>query len=145
MSEALDVPVDIHTGQFGPDVLVNPSPEIAELLRLRPLTHFRDDAIHSMDYGSWAASERRYLSVERESFSKLVDQIEKYGLLERIEIDWHGPGYLPRINNGHHRVIALRQLGWTHIPYRWYDATKVRLIGEEPRPENGPLPWAPLS
>jgi hypothetical protein len=137
------MPLDLHPGQFGPALLTDPAPEVVERLRLLPLDWFRDDAIHSMDYGSWAASEHRYLSVERERFDKLTDQIEKYGLLDRVEISWHGPGYLPHIGNGHHRVIALRRLGHTHAPYRWYNPTR-RAFGEFVM-ETGPLPWTPLS
>lgn len=134
--------VDIHTGQFGPDVLVTPSPETVELLRLLPLTYFSNDGIHTMDFRTWAGAENHYLVREREYLDKLTDQIERYGVLDRIEISWHGPGYLPHICNGHHRVVILRRLGWTHAPYRWYDATK-QWLGAEPQPETCPLPWTP--
>lgn len=136
------MPLDIHTGQFGPDVLIDPDPEAAWLLRLLPLDWFHDNGIYALDYGTWAATESHYLAYEREQLDKLRSQIDRWGLLERIEISWHGPGYLPRMCNGHHRVVILRQLGWTHAPYRWYDATK-QWLGAEPQPETGPLLWTP--
>lgn len=133
--------IDIHTGQFGPDVLIDPSPATAELLRLLPLTYFCDDGIHTMDFRTWAGAKSHYLQDERDHLDKLTDQIEQYGVLERIEIAWHGPGYLPHIYNGHHRVVILRRLGWTHVPCRWFDSS-VRPQGE-PVWERRALPWTP--
>lgn len=133
--------IDIHTGQFGPDVLVDPSPETAELLRLLPLTHFRDDGIHTMDFRTWAGAERHYLQSQRDHLDEITDQIERYGVLERVEISWHGPGYLPHIYNGHHRVVVLRRLGWTHAPYRWLDSS-APMYGE-PTWQRRALPWTP--
>ncbi|MCX4799650.1 hypothetical protein OG497_37985 [Streptomyces sp. NBC_01242] len=133
--------IDIHTGQFGSDVLVDPSPETADLLRLLPLTYFRDNGIHTMDFSTWAGAERHYLQSEREHLDKITDQIERYGVLTRVEIAWYGPGYQPHMYNGHHRIVALRRLGWTHAPHRWFDSS-VR-HHNEPAWQHQTLPWIP--
>lgn len=133
--------VDINPGQFGPDVLIDPPPETAALLRLLPLTYFSDDGIHTMDFRTWLGAETHYLAIEREYLDKITDQIERYGVLERIEISWHGPGHLPHMVNGHHRVVILRRLGWTHIPYRWFDSSI--LTYDDPAWQRRALPWTP--
>lgn len=132
---------DATTAQFGPELLISPSAETAEQLRLLPLVYFSDDGIHTMDYRTWDGAERHYLESEREHLDKLTGQIQKYGILDRIEIAWHGPGYLPHMYDGHHRIVILRRLGWTHAPYRWWNPG-ARTFGDI-RWETAPFPWTP--
>lgn len=99
--------------------LRDPSPEQLKRRLIVPLSRFNDDDIQSMDYSSWRATENWYEwdRRERNKIRDLMDSIELHGLREKIEIRYDGG---PIMANGHHRIVALRKLGWTHVPYRWY-------------------------
>lgn len=100
--------------------LNNPTPDILRRRHLVPLTRFADDDIASMDYDSWRATESRYEwhPRERKKMEELIESIRWEGLRNKVEIMARGTAL--NVANGHHRVVVLRKLGWTHVPYRWY-------------------------
>jgi len=99
--------------------LRDPTPEQLRRRLIVPLSRFNDNDICSMDYSSWKATEYWYDTdaKERAKVQRLMASIELHGLRERVEIRYDGG---PIMANGHHRIVALRRLGWTHVPYRWY-------------------------
>lgn len=105
---------------YGEDFLNNPSPDFLKRRNLVPLTRFADDDIRSMDYSSWRATEGRYEwhPEERKKMEELIESIHWEGLRTKVEIMCRGSAL--NVADGHHRVVALRKLGWTHVPYRWY-------------------------
>lgn len=99
--------------------LRNPTPEQLNRRLIVPLSRFNDQDICAMDYSTWKATEDWYEWDPREriKIKKLMESIELHGLRTKIEICYDGG---PAVADGHHRIVALRKLGWTHVPYRWF-------------------------
>lgn len=101
--------------------LRNPPEEFLRRRQIVALTRFNNDDIVSGDHETWGAAEAWYAGyTENRRIERLMRSIESEGLRTKIEIRWDGPGTPLMLTNGHHRVMALRRLGWTHVPYRWY-------------------------
>lgn len=107
------------------DMLKHPPPEVLKRRLIAPLSRFHDDDIMSFDYGTWRSTESQYDFREKERLNGLMDNIERKGLTTRIDLMLRGEHLY--VANGHHRVVALKRLGWTHIPYRWYTVPFRRL------------------
>lgn len=126
---------------YGESILNNPSPGILRRCHLVPLARFVDDDIAAMDYPSWRATEDRYAWhwEERKKMEELIDSIRWEGLRTKVEIMARGAAL--NVADGHHRIVALRTLGWTHAPYRWYHMGKQdRIRGSRTRYERATLP-----
>ncbi|MDJ0463059.1 ParB N-terminal domain-containing protein [Streptomyces sp. H27-C3] len=93
-----------------------------------------------MDYPSWRATEARYEwhPEERTKMEELIESIRWEGLRAKVEIMARGTTL--NVANGHHRIVALRNLGCTHVPYRWYRMDRQPLHREQTWYERAMLP-----
>jgi hypothetical protein len=93
-----------------------------------------------MDYDSWKATASRYEwhPDERKKMEELIESIRWEGLRNKVHIVARGA--LFNVADGHHRVVALRRLGWTHVPYRWYRLEKQPLYRDRTFYERAMLP-----
>lgn len=120
--------------------LNNPPPDILRRRHIVPLARFSDDDVASMDYDSWKATASRYEwhPDERKKMEELIESIRWEGLRNKVHIVARGA--LFNVADGHHRVVALRRLGWTHVPYRWYRLEKQPLYRDRTFYERAMLP-----
>lgn len=105
--------------------LKDPSPAYLRRRLIVSLDRFTDDDIASFDYGSWNRTETAYSYPQAAAeMENLIADIECNGLRKKIEIMLRGDFLY--VADGHHRVVALKRLGWTHVPYRWFTTTMCR-------------------
>lgn len=119
------------------------------------LDRFNDLDIACMDFDSWRGAEsvltssryrHRDLWVddtpvrEGEYLDELVGSIRDDGLKTPVEIMWWGPGTGMCMYDGHHRIIALKRLGFTEVPYRWFNVNEQDQYRETTRWCEEPLP-----
>lgn len=120
-------------------MLRDPGPDLLARRKIVSLSRFNDDDIRPMDYDSWRSTESRYQYDydERKKIELLTEDIERNGLRKKIEIMRRGDAL--NVCDGHHRVVVLKALGWTHIPYRWF-IPDVRSTWHGPRYQRHHLP-----
>lgn len=86
-----------------------------------PLAVLTDDLVRCGDYTSWETMRRVARTRRRDLLimSRLMESIPERGLDEPLWIEvWNYSG-LPQLRDGHHRAVALRNLGIRRFPYRW--------------------------
>ncbi|WP_145500871.1 hypothetical protein [Streptomyces sp. CFMR 7] len=96
--------------------------------RLLPISRFNDKDIRSFDYPTWKGTEQAHMwfGEPERMLQELKNRIEIEGLRKPVEI-WAASteGHSPVVYDGHHRITVFRQLGWTHIPYRWFTSHPI--------------------
>lgn len=109
------------------DLLRSVTPEQVRRRHLVHVSRFTDSDIQPGDFDTWAEAEMRFhfYQVDRDKVERLKEDIEVNGLRRKIEIVVHTCGSTTVID-GHHRVIALKQLGMKYFPYRWFVASVGR-------------------
>jgi hypothetical protein len=102
-----------------PAYLTNPDPDTVARLCLVNLDRFNDHDITCGDFGTWTELYTNYTEPDqRERLDRLVALMPRHGALGHLQITQ----YTDRLalSNGHHRVWAAREIGFTHLPYQWY-------------------------
>lgn len=97
-----------------------------------------DGQIRPIEYRKWADAVRRFerRDKDRSKVEELKESIRKHGLREPITLgvsDRHPDVY---VADGHHRAVALMQLGAGSFPFHWY---WIKAFGV--RMEREPFPY----
>ncbi len=102
-----------------------------------PVPLLCDEIIESGDYESWAATVRVIKShpVDRKILDELLASIPEEGVLEPLKVGcWESNGSL-YLSDGHHRAVALMELGIKTFPYVWGWKRKYQTLDtDEPKP-----------
>lgn len=109
-----------------------------------PVDLFDDGMIECSDYPDWACAFHTIKTAEydRDILDELLESIPDEGILEPLTLRvWRGrrDGVIVQLSDGHHRVVALAELGIKKFPYRWYwhpRGERLRLrFEQEPLPD----------
>lgn len=104
-----------------------------------PVDLLDDGLIDCGDYDDWATACHSIKTDphEREILDELLASIPEEGVLEPLWIELRNWNGRPFLANGHHRAVALMELGIEVFPYRW----RWRFPKGRPKPGPGdPLP-----
>lgn len=104
-----------------------------------PVALLADGLIESGDYPDWRSTRRVITACreDREILADLLADIPVNGVLEPLTVGVWRPHVSFYLSDGHHRAIALKQLGITEFPYRWAYKTHgshLAWAGREPLP-----------
>ena len=104
-----------------------------------PVNMLDDGLIECGDYDDWAtacSAIKRYPD-DRVKLDELLRSIPEEGLREPLWIEVSARSLRTYLIDGHHRAVALMELGIKEFPYRW----RWRFPKSRPRPAAGePLP-----
>lgn len=107
-----------------------------------PTTLLADDKIRPIEFRKWADAHRDFArrDKDRAKVEELKASISQHGLHKPIALGISGryPDDV-YVGDGHHRAVALMQLGIAEFPFHWY---WIKSCGV--RMENGPFPYATL-
>lgn len=108
-----------------------------------PVDLLDDGRIECGDYPGWdtACHTIKTSAYDREILDELRESILEEGVLEPLTICVTRNDRTPYLSDGHHRAVALIELGVKTFPYRWFWGPPT---GRRPRFEPGPLPAAIL-
>lgn len=91
-----------------------------------PVDQLADDLVQTGDFGWWSLA---WPSLEKDlgrwEWSDLEKDILLNGLEDPVELQsragsWGSWRNRIVLTDGHHRVAALRKMGWKRFPYRWF-------------------------
>lgn len=104
-----------------------------------PLALLQDGTIACGDYPEWASTVRaiRTATYDRDILNKLLASIPVDGIEEPLTIGVRHEDSTPFLSDGHHRAVALHELGIRDFPYRWFWAARHH---HRPVFEREPLP-----
>ncbi|MFD7616587.1 ParB/RepB/Spo0J family partition protein [Streptomyces sp. NPDC059802] len=107
-----------------------------------PVEMLTDKKIRPTEYRKWRDAERRFgwRDKDRAIIEELKESIPKWGLLVPIQLgisERHPTDVY--VADGHHRAIALRELGADDFPFHWYWINNSRV-----RWESEPFPYQVL-
>jgi hypothetical protein len=97
-----------------------------------PVSLLDDGFIDCGDYDDWAeacSAIKRYPD-DRAKLDELMRSIPEVGVLEPLWIEVRNHNHRPFLTDGHHRAVALMELGILEFPYRW----RWRFPKGQPRP-----------
>ncbi|MEV6580247.1 ParB/RepB/Spo0J family partition protein [Streptomyces sp. NPDC051582] len=86
-----------------------------------PTALLNDQKIHPIEFRKWADAERQFArGKDRQRVDELKASIKKRGLLKPIKLGVSVRYPDVYVGDGHHRAIALRELGIADFPFHWY-------------------------
>ncbi|MFB7032106.1 MULTISPECIES: ParB N-terminal domain-containing protein [unclassified Streptomyces] len=86
-----------------------------------PTRMLRDDAIQPTEYRRWAEAEERFARRRQDVrvMAELLATVPREGLREPILLGVDDLDHRVYVSDGHHRAVAVRQLGAPRFPFRW--------------------------
>ena len=107
-----------------------------------PVDMLDDGLIECGDYDDWATacSEIKRYPDDRVKLDALLRSIPEVGLLEPLWIEVRNWNLRPFLTDGHHRAVALIELGIKEFPYRWrwrFPKGRARPAAGAPHPDPG--------
>jgi ParB-like chromosome segregation protein Spo0J len=106
-----------------------------------PVSLLDDGFINSGDYPDWPSTcwtIKRH-PADREILDELLRSIPEEGVLEPLTVGVWLPRLSFYLSDGHHRAVALMELGIREFPYRWAykrHGHPLAWAGREPLPEH---------
>ncbi|WP_381801144.1 ParB N-terminal domain-containing protein [Streptomyces niveus] len=102
-----------------------------------PTSRLNDRDVHPIQFRKWADAHRDFArGRDRETVDAYKAAIQHRGLREPILIGVSDRDEALYVGDGHHRAVALIELGVSEFPFHWY---WIKSWGR-PRMERGPLP-----
>jgi hypothetical protein len=104
-----------------------------------PVDLLDDGLIECGDYSDWASAchEIKRFPDDRKILDELMVSIPEVGLLTPLMIELRNWNNRPFLSNGHHRAVALMELGTKEFTYQW----RWRFPKNLPKPgPSDPLP-----
>lgn len=99
--------------------------------------YLNDRQIRPTEYARWADARRRFTSREkdRQLMEKLLASIPEHGLQEPVLLGVSDRYLDVYVGDGHHRAVALMELGVPEFPFHWYWIKSVGVrLEREPFP-----------
>jgi ParB-like nuclease domain len=106
-----------------------------------PVSLLDDGLIECGDYPDWASAcwtIKRHPD-DRAILDELLRSIPEEGVLEPLTVGVWLPQPSLYLSDGHHRAVALMELGLREFPYRWAykrQGRRLAFAGREPLPEH---------
>lgn len=99
--------------------------------------HLNDRQIHPIQFRKWADAKRQFArGMDRDKVDELKASIRRKGLRVPILIGVSDRNEALYVGDGHHRAVALLELGAGEFPFHWY---WIKNWGR-PGMEHGPFP-----
>ncbi|MFD4631702.1 ParB/RepB/Spo0J family partition protein [Streptomyces sp. NPDC058284] len=89
---------------------------------MMPTSFLVSGQIQPTEYRRWADARRRFAHRERDrvKVEKLKESIPQHGLREPLVLGVDDRYFDIYVGDGHHRAVALMDLGMRTFPFRWY-------------------------
>lgn len=97
-----------------------------------------DQQIHPIQFTKWAHAHRNFArGKDRIKVDELKASIARHGLTKPIKLGVDDRYRDVYVGDGHHRAVALMELGVHEFPFHWYWITSA---WGHPQMERGPFP-----
>lgn len=92
-----------------------------EYIGRMPTSMLTDDKIRAIEYRKWKHARRQFATgKDRARVDELKISITQHGLREPIILGIDDRYHDVYLADGHHRAVALMELGLPEFPFRWY-------------------------